>query len=80
MNGFKALCIARGIKLQMSAPETPCQNGISEQKWNTLARMMRRMLFDAKLPPSYWTFALQHAVAINNRVSTTALDLSLIHI
>jgi transposase InsO family protein len=71
---FTSYCEARGINLQHSAPRKQSQNGIAERKWGTLGRMVRRMLHDAKLPPTYWGFALKYATQIMNRTATRALD------
>ena len=73
---FTEYCHIKGISddsILKSAPDCQSQNGISERVWRTVAAMARRMLCDAKLPSSYWHYAMAHSVWIKNRMVTRAL-------
>ena len=65
--GIKYLA-TKGIKLQLTAPHTPQQNGRAERKNRTLTEMARCMLYDANLPNEFWGEAVLTATYIQNRV------------
>ena len=60
-------CKNHGITQQFSAPRTPQQNGVVERKNRTLVEASRTMLWDAKLPTSFWAEAVNTACYIQNR-------------
>ena len=55
-----------GIIHQTSCLETPQQDGIVERKHQHLLNVTRALLFQANLPPTFWSFALSHAVILIN--------------
>src|SRR5271169_498060 len=59
---------AMGIHHQVTAPYTPESNGIAERINRTLLEMMRSMLYQANLPNRFWTYALDTAVYLKNRL------------
>ncbi|HEX4706357.1 MAG TPA: reverse transcriptase domain-containing protein, partial [Candidatus Udaeobacter sp.] len=63
----------RGIKHEVTTPETPQHNGVSERMNRTLLDKVRTMLYDSSLPPSYWYHALEYAVLLHNISPTQAL-------
>jgi hypothetical protein len=70
---YKKFCAGKGIKQQMSAPNTPEQNGIAE-RWNrTLVEMARCMLHHSGLDYAFWGEAIMTAAYLRNRSPTAAL-------
>jgi len=68
-----ALCAANQILQQHSAPYCHESNGRAERIWRTLGEMTRVMLLTAILPAPYWSFAMQHACYLRNRLPHSAL-------
>ncbi|KAI0997539.1 hypothetical protein K3495_g10647 [Podosphaera aphanis] len=64
----KTFCEQQGIRTDTSSPHTPEQNGPSEAANKVVLRVTRSMLIDAKMPPCYWSWAIQHACFILNRL------------
>ena len=62
-----------GFILKTTGAGTSLQNAIVERPYRTLASMMRTMLSGANFDSSYWSFAIQHAVYIKNRLPHQAL-------
>ena len=58
---FRSLCMSNGIKREQSAPYSPHQNGVSEQRWRTTVEITRCMLKTAKLGNEFWIRALHTA-------------------
>ncbi|GJZ51058.1 ribonuclease H-like domain-containing protein [Tanacetum coccineum] len=63
-----------GIQFRFSCPKTSQQNGKSERMVLTLNNIIRTLLFQAKLEPSYWVEALHMAVHILNILPSTAIN------
>ncbi|CAI7805057.1 unnamed protein product [Closterium sp. NIES-53] len=49
------------------------QQGIAERTNRTLMTKVRALMKQSKLPPTYWTYAMHHAVRVHNLLSTTAI-------
>ncbi|KAK2387257.1 putative mitochondrial protein [Trifolium repens] len=64
---------SKGIIHQMSCVETPQQNGRVERKHQHILNIGRALLYQSKLPKSYWSYAVLHATFIINRVTTPVL-------
>ena len=73
---FKSLMIDNSIRQEFSAPYSPHQNGTAERSWRTLFDMARCLLFEAKLPKSWWPHALQTSAYIRNRCYNPRLDMT----
>ncbi|KAA0036911.1 gag/pol protein [Cucumis melo var. makuwa] len=65
---FQDYMIEHGIQSQLSAPDIPQQNGISERRNRTLLDMVHSMISYAQLPSSFWGYAVESAVHILNNV------------
>lgn len=63
-----------GIIHQTSCVETPEQNSIVERKHRHLLNVTRALLFHANLPKCFWSYALQHATFLINRICTPVLN------
>ena len=60
-----------GIKLVVTTPYSPEQNGIAERKNRTIMEMCRAMLVDSGLDRKrYWRYALEMAIYVRNRCPT----------
>ncbi|KAA0061423.1 gag/pol protein [Cucumis melo var. makuwa] len=51
---FQDYMIEHEIRFQLSAPDTPQQNGVSERRNRTLLDMIHSMMNYAQLPSSFW--------------------------
>ena len=63
-------CTEKGILQEFSAPYTPQQNRVAEQKNRTLIETARTMLADSQLPVKFWNEAVATACYTMNRVLT----------
>jgi len=70
---FQRWLKSKGIHHELMNPSTPQENGMAEQLNRTILEMMRSMMFDTKLPKSFWTFAVNYSQEILNRLPTRAL-------
>jgi hypothetical protein len=71
LNSFYA---SKGIFHHKSCVETPQQNGRVERKHQHILNVGRALLYQSKLPASYWSYALLHATFIINRVTSPTLN------
>jgi IS30 family transposase len=72
----RAFFLANGVSLRMSCPYTSQQNGMAERILRTTNNIIRTLLFQASMPPSYWVDALATATYLINRLPTKTLGLS----
>ncbi|CAI7880360.1 unnamed protein product [Closterium sp. NIES-54] len=63
----------KGIEHHVSLPYAHQQQGIVERTNRTLMTKVRALMKQSKLPPTYWTYAMHHAVRVHNLLSTTAI-------
>ena len=63
---FDALLKQHGIKILQSTPHAPQQNGYAERFIHTMMDKAEAIHHEACIPPSYWEFAIQHAIHIYN--------------
>ena len=57
-----------GFTLEVTGSDASAQNGLVENPNRTLGQMMRCMLHSAELGPEYWSYAIQYAAYIRNRL------------
>jgi len=63
----------------MSCPYTSPQNGKAERIIRTINNVVRSLLFQASMPPSYWVEALSTATVLLNILPTKTLQFSTPH-
>jgi len=71
---FNLFCEEAGIELQLTAPYTPEQNGVSERRNRSVMEMARCMLHEKELPKQFLAEAANTTVFIQNRLPTKALQ------
>ena len=64
----------RGTRVSWSPPYTPELNGIVERSHQTIFNMGHAMLLESVVPMQFWTFAIQHAAYLFNRLPTTTAE------
>ncbi|GJT31281.1 ribonuclease H-like domain-containing protein [Tanacetum coccineum] len=62
-----------GIQFRFSCPQTSQQNGKSERMVRTINNLIRTLLFQANLPPTFWVEALNMAIQLLNILPSTAI-------
>lgn len=71
---FDEYCKQQGIRHQKTPPKTPQLNGLAERMNRTFMERVRCLLFEAKLPNSFWGEALLTATHVINLSSAIALQ------
>ena len=71
--------LTRGTHLRMSCPYTSPQNGRAERIIRSTNNILRSLLFQASLPPSYWVEALHTATHLLNLLPTKTLSMATPH-
>ncbi|GJZ68163.1 ribonuclease H-like domain-containing protein [Tanacetum coccineum] len=71
---FHDLFRQNGIQFRFSCPRTSQQNGKSERMLRTINNLIRTLLFQAHMPPSYWVEALNMAAHLLNILPSTAIN------
>jgi len=61
---FEDYCVASGINLTYSVPYKHSQNGLAEAFIKKIQLITRPLLIHAKLPSSFWSHAVLHAVTL----------------
>ena len=64
---FEKCLKKKGVRHDLTIPNTPEQNGVAERMNRTLVEAGRSMLADSRLPHRFWTEALSTAVYLRNR-------------
>lgn len=69
--GMSILCDQEGILQEFSSAYTPQQNGESERANRTIIELARTMLQSSKLPLNLWAEAVNNAVYLRNRMTSS---------
>ena len=70
---FTTFLSACGIQRQHTVRAEPYQNGVAERANRTLVEGITTMLQEAKLPNSFWVYAVSTFVHVHNRSPTAPL-------
>ena len=62
-----------GIRVEITAPYSPSQNGVAERLNRTLLERTRAMLIQHSIPKFLWPEAITYAIYLKNRSPTRAL-------
>ncbi|GJR05475.1 retrovirus-related pol polyprotein from transposon TNT 1-94 [Tanacetum coccineum] len=73
-NEFEDFLWQEGVIHQVTVPYLPQQNGISERKNKTVMEMARSMLYEKKLPKTFWSEAVATSVYLLNRLATKSMS------
>ena len=71
---FDSFCAKHGIQRQHTETDEPHQNGVAERANRTIGEGATALLFQAKLPPSFWGHAVLTFVHTRNCMPTAALE------
>lgn len=71
---FNEYCERAGIVRHYTAPYTPQQNGVVEQRNRTVVEMARSVLKQTNMPIKFWGEAVRHVVYVLNKLPTRALS------
>lgn len=63
-----------GMSMDPSPLYTPALNGIAERVNRTLIEKAKALILDAKLPKSYWGYAVQTAAYLKNRIPSRSIE------
>ena len=66
-------CQSKGIKIEMTAPDSSSQNGLAERMNWTIVELGCTMLRAQNIPLYLWDFAVIYAAYVRNRTHTQAL-------
>lgn len=73
-NDFNMYLVRHGIQRQLTVPESPQQNGVSERRNQTLVNITRCLLIESGASPEFWAEAVCTASYLHNRRPSTAID------
>ena len=71
---FQLFLSSHGIQSRFSCPHTSQQNGRAERTLRTVNNIIRVLLLQAHMPPSYWVEALHMATHLFNILPSFAID------
>ena len=70
---FRAMLELADFTVELTGPDSSDQNAVAERPHRDLGQMMRCLLHSSGLGPEYWSFAMQHAVFVKNRIPHSKL-------
>ncbi|KAK9063841.1 hypothetical protein SSX86_017713 [Deinandra increscens subsp. villosa] len=71
---FQTHFLKNGILHESSCVDTPAQNGVAERKNRHLLEVARALLFQTKMPKTYWADAVSTACFLINRMPSVILN------
>ncbi|GJZ35013.1 ribonuclease H-like domain-containing protein, partial [Tanacetum coccineum] len=78
-NALHQLFASNGITIRFSCPKTSQQNGKSERMIRTINNLIRTLLFQAHLPPTFWVEALHMAAYLLHLLPSSAINNEIPH-
>ncbi|GKB01676.1 ribonuclease H-like domain-containing protein [Tanacetum coccineum] len=78
-NALHQLFASNGITIRFSCPKTSQQNGKSKRMIRTINNLIRTLLFQAYLPPTFWVEALHMAAYLLNILPSTTIQNDIPH-
>ncbi|GJR24574.1 ribonuclease H-like domain-containing protein [Tanacetum coccineum] len=78
-NALHQLFASNGITIRFSCPKTSQQNGKFKRMIHTINNLIRTLLFQAHLPPTFWVEALHMAAYLLNILPSTAIQNEIPH-
>jgi hypothetical protein len=73
---FSKMASDKQFSLEITGSDTSAQNTIVESPNKTFGQMMQCILSSTDLEPEYWSWALQYAVFIKNRIPHQSLKVT----
>ncbi|KAJ0464501.1 putative RNA-directed DNA polymerase [Helianthus annuus] len=73
---FNSYLRQRRIRRQLTCPNTPQQNGISERKNRHLGEVTKSLVHDKNMPSRFWAEAMRAACFVINRLPSQSLEYS----
>jgi hypothetical protein len=73
-NALRSFLTRHGTTYRLSCPYTSPQNGKAERSIRSINDVLRTLLFQAKLSPTFWVEALNTATYLINRRPSTPLQ------
>lgn len=70
---LKSFLDRNGIKMQLTAPYSPQQNGVAERKNRYIMEMARTMLIDAKMAKEFWDEAVHTVIYLQNILPSSTI-------
>ncbi|XP_071695713.1 uncharacterized protein [Rutidosis leptorrhynchoides] len=70
---------SNGIHIRFSCPHTSQQNGKSERMIRTIINLIRTLLFQANLPPTFWVEALHMTTYLLNLLPSSSINHEIPH-
>ena len=71
---FRNMLAAVGYNLEKTATDSSSQNGVAERPHQTLATMVRCLLYASSLSVTFWADALIYATYVNNRMHNAGVN------
>jgi transposase InsO family protein len=73
LNEFGSFCRDIRIKMELTTPYNPQQNGVAERKNKTIMEAIKIMIHDKDLPVHLWVEATRTTIYVQNILSHSAL-------
>lgn len=71
---YASKCLIHKKIKKKSCVKTPHQNGRVEKRYQQILNVGRTLMFQSKLPKSFWFYVVIHVVVLINRVTTPLLQ------
>ena len=68
--------LEHAIMVETTSPHTPSQNGVAERTNRTVCESAVAMMLAANVPHNLWSYAIQHAIYLLDRLPTKATHMA----